>query len=267
MSKILQDSSISACDGKKAAESVVEDLKQKRSGVFFHKLWVEATTLSDSVGADAPCLPRAKTVPKRLDDGASPHRFSSVEEYYCVRYFEIVDQAIGAIERRFQGKGYAVLLTAERVIVQAFAGQEASHDDLHLLREHFRDDIDFRRLPAQLQVLVNINKSRPVTQLQHAVETVCVIGVGERGLIPDVVALLKLCLVLPASTASAERSFSTLRRIKSYLRSTMTQERLNHLMILSTYKDRIDKVDMTKLLNDFIQRNDMRQRTFSPRSN
>ncbi len=34
---------------------------------------------------------------------------------------------------------------------------------------------------------------------------------------------------MPATNASSERSFSALRRVKSYLRSTMLQERLNYL--------------------------------------
>jgi hAT family C-terminal dimerisation region len=35
--------------------------------------------------------------------------------------------------------------------------------------------------------------------------------------------LVRLLLVAPASSAEAERSFSALRRLKTWLRSTMTQ--------------------------------------------
>ena len=47
-----------------------------------------------------------------------------------------------------------------------------------------------------------------------------------------VVRLFQLLVILPATNATSERSFSALRRIKSYLRCTMSQARLNHLMIL-----------------------------------
>ena len=43
--------------------------------------------------------------------------------------------------------------------------------------------------------------------------------------------LMKLILVLPATNATSERTFSLLKLIKSNLRSTMKQSRLNHLMI------------------------------------
>uniref|UniRef100_A0A669BDB9 TTF-type domain-containing protein n=1 Tax=Oreochromis niloticus TaxID=8128 RepID=A0A669BDB9_ORENI len=45
--------------------------------------------------------------------------------------------------------------------------------------------------------------------------------------------LCKIAVVLPVSSASCERTFSALRIIKNYLRSTMTEERLSNLSILS----------------------------------
>ena len=50
---------------------------------------------------------------------------------------------------------------------------------------------------------------------------------------PAVVQLLTLAMTFPVTSASAERSLSALKRIKTYLRSTMHQERLCHLAILS----------------------------------
>ena len=44
---------------------------------------------------------------------------------------------------------------------------------------------------------------------------------------PNFISALKTYIVLPGSTCEAERSFSTLRRLKTYLRSTITQQRLN----------------------------------------
>ena len=42
-----------------------------------------------------------------------------------------------------------------------------------------------------------------------------------------------MLLVIPVSAVTAERSFSFLRRLKSYLRSTMSQRRLNHVTLSS----------------------------------
>ena len=48
--------------------------------------------------------------------------------------------------------------------------------------------------------------------------------------------LLRIYLTTPMTSATAERTFLTLCRVKSYLRSTMSQKRLNHVMILHTHK-------------------------------
>ena len=54
-----------------------------------------------------------------------------------------------------------------------------------------------------------------------------------------------------ATNATSERSFSAptaLRRVKSYLRTTM---RLNYLMLLHVHKERTDNLDHRSVLNEF----------------
>mgnify|MGYP003487535523 FL=1 len=75
-----------------------------------------------------------------------------------------------------------------------------------------------------------------------------------RSLFPQVEQLLKLLLVVPASFASAERSFSMLRRVKTYLRSTMTQKRLNHVCVLNSYPERLDTLSVDRQLKSFVIR-------------
>ena len=49
--------------------------------------------------------------------------------------------------------------------------------------------------------------------------------------------LAKLIVTIPASSASAERSFSSLKRIHTYLRNTQGQERKTNLSLISIEKD------------------------------
>lgn len=45
---------------------------------------------------------------------------------------------------------------------------------------------------------------------------------------PSVLKLFQILATLPVSTASNERTFSNLKRIKTYLRNTMTEVRINY---------------------------------------
>jgi 2-oxo-4-hydroxy-4-carboxy--5-ureidoimidazoline (OHCU) decarboxylase len=74
--------------------------------------------------------------------------------------------------------------------------------------------------------------------------------------------MLKLLLALPASTSTAERSFSALRRLKTYLRATMTATRLNSTSILHVHKDLANNINISKIMTDFITANDSRKTVF-----
>ena len=63
----------------------------------------------------------------------------------------------------------------------------------------------------------------------------------------EVIRLITLLRILPATSATAERIFSTLRTLKTYLRATMEQERLNNLMILHIYSTDTDNLNLDKV--------------------
>ena len=65
-----------------------------------------------------------------------------------------------------------------------------------------------------------------------------------RSMFVQVESLLKLCLLSPASPCAAERSLSTFRRLKTYLRSTMTQNRLNSLMLCQIHNKYASNMDI-----------------------
>ena len=50
--------------------------------------------------------------------------------------------------------------------------------------------------------------------------------------------------VMPATNAMSEKSFSALRFVKSYLGSTMGQERLNNLIVLHIHSNRTDSLNL-----------------------
>ena len=68
---------------------------------------------------------------------------------------------------------------------------------------------------------------------------------------PNLFVALRILLTLPISVASVERSFSKLKLIKTYLRSSMSQERLVGLATISVEKDMAYQLDIRDLIKDF----------------
>jgi len=75
---------------------------------------------------------------------------------------------------------------------------------------------------------------------------------------PNILVAYRILLTVPVTVASAERSFSKLKLLKNYLRSPMSQERLNGLAMCCIEKDVLDNVDLDIVLNDFASRNTRR---------
>jgi len=63
--------------------------------------------------------------------------------------------------------------------------------------------------------------------------------------------MCNLALTIHVTVASAKISFSRLKLIKSYLRSTMSQKRLNGLALISIEKDMLKEIDYDSLINNF----------------
>ena len=72
---------------------------------------------------------------------------------------------------------------------------------------------------------------------------------------PNISVAYQILLTVPVTVASAERSFSKLKLLKNYLRSTMSQERLNGLAMCTIESNILDTIDLNIVLDDFASRN------------
>ena len=60
-------------------------------------------------------------------------------------------------------------------------------------------------------------------------------------------------LSIPATNCSRERSFSTLKRVKNYLRASMGQYRLNALALLSIKAKLVQEIDFGDITDVFVR--------------
>ena len=67
---------------------------------------------------------------------------------------------------------------------------------------------------------------------------------------------------MPATNAVSERSFSAMRRLKTYLHSSMRQSRLNHVMLLNINREKVDQLDIDVIADEFVVGSEHRLRQF-----
>ena len=171
---------------------------------------------------------------------------------------------VASIRDRFDQPGFKVYNNLERLVINASTGIDFE-SELDVVTRVCNGDFDVQNLRAQLQIVrdkfcAEVSNGSHVT-LSDVREFI--IGLGDaKSLISEVVKLVKLILVLLATNATSERSFSALRRVKTFLRGTMEQSHLNHLMLLHVHKDLSDDLDLTACANDFVSANEHRFNIF-----
>ncbi|XP_071123584.1 52 kDa repressor of the inhibitor of the protein kinase-like [Mytilus edulis] len=226
------------CDLFVAADEskvVVRQLNDERNDPeVWNSLYDSAVELAATVNTD-PSMPRNRGAQRNRPNAPA----QTPSEYWKLNmYLPFVDHLIAELNTR--------LLTAEpRYVAQKLIPKNIDQltlavgdiifneyaDDAHVTKDEFRSEIrrwlakwtgDFDNIPNNLQETLNvINKD----------------------LYPGIFQILNVFACMPVSTATAERSFSTIRRVKTYLRNTMKTNRLSGLGLLNIYREKQIKAD------------------------
>jgi hypothetical protein len=234
---------------KNATEIVIKDLQQLRSQSSYQQLFasVQNQLRSSTIYLK---LPRQHRTPKRLTGSEPEHHAETTDEFYRKIYYEILDTTIIQLQERVSTKSCGNILALEETLLTGEVSAICSNYP-ELPCNDLRNELAmFRR-----------NYS-PISCLSDAVNALKGMYPETRHLFQTVENLVRLLLVVPASSASAERSFSGLRRLKTWLRSTMSQKRLNHLAVLNAHTDLVDSIDMKELSTKFISVSDIRKNLF-----
>jgi hypothetical protein len=117
------------------------------------------------------------------------------------------------------------------------------------LEGFLKHDLDGLDLFSELKVLkeiLQIEESAPIDILNY---------IKRLDSFPNTCIAYRILLTILVTVVSAERSFSKLKLIKSYLRSTMSQEKLNGLAILSIEKKVLENLEYKNLIKNFASQN------------
>jgi hypothetical protein len=237
-----------------AVKTVEAQLSQFRSEEKFHQIFTSVNDTITQLDLKPVSLPRQRRPPRRLSGPAVAYEAPTAEIHYRTEYLAFVDTAIGQLQTRFNphSPGIATYLVLEQILI---SGQTCS--DNGMLKNY--PELDTGRLAIQLEMFKMQFKYNTLADAKNILQSMLP---EVRLMFSEVEQLVRLLLLCPASSCEAERSFSSLRRLKTWLRNSMTQERLNSVIVCHVHQDILDSLDLHKIAADFAGRSDIRKSLF-----
>ncbi len=210
-------------------------MKSLREEATFNRFYEAVYQESKDLTTKEPSFPRHRKLPRRYDGEGQAHQYEELKAGYRHAYFETLELAAANVEKRFHHKDIRTIQEIETLLLKAGNGETV--DSLSsLVQSYLGKDFDLKRLKIQLSLVHNMMKtanseSVPVTKVTNVRTIAEAMNTSDiyKTMLSEVNKLLKLYFTFPVTTATAEWSFSSLRRIKTFLRSTMTECRLNNL--------------------------------------
>ena len=264
LSRTLQLQSLSAAEVHQLAQMTCTTLRSMRTEEAFGLFFSEDGALSTRGWCTETSLPRKRKTPRRFEVGnAEAYRSSSIEQHYRRIYYEVLNSAVSSITAHFNQPGYATYSNLEGLLLKAAHKGDFSHE-IKEVTSVYKDDLNASELATQLEVFeASYFESNDSPSMIHdVIKHLKSLSTSQSLLLEQVCRGCQLLLVLPATNAASEHSFSVMRRLKSYLRSTMSQPRLNHAMVLNIYKELVDELDLCAVATEFVDSNEHRLRLF-----
>lgn len=256
LSKMLQKITVELASAVAALDRVTAHLKSFRNDEKFNSFLVDAKTVADSIGVlpqlqtDFP-LSRVRRTKKQFNyETGDDVTLDPKTDFKVNFYFFTLDVAIASLEERFQQMknhscNFDFLYGVSNI--KSFPKSELIEKCEQLqevLTVGASRDIDAYDLADELIVISNLvqEKATPMEVLKYALKN---------DFAPNVSVALRILLTLPITVASGERSFSKLKLIKTYLRSTMSEMRLDDLATISIEHEIGGNLDYSNLVKDF----------------
>ena len=244
LTRALQARALDLLQAVRHIDTLKQVLTDARSNIDanFHAIFESASRCA--LKYDVPV-----TTPRRcsLQLGCDNQPGSTTEECYCRSLaIPFLDHLRTEIETRFNSHSIMAMRCLGVIPSCFFAEGKASDEEIIAF---FQDDITFTSAARTELELWRSHFSgqelpdTPLAALQHA----------NPHLFPNVRKMLIRIMVLPVTSCEAERFFSVLRRIKTYLHSTMKQDRLSGLALLNIHQEYLPPT--ATIRSEFLKKN------------
>ena len=228
----------------------------------FARLWLEIEDLAkkNDIGLDIRSSKRKKTENVRLKEYVVEASTSVVDEFeetlaqstmenpaqrfwLTTVYYRSLDSIINHMKIRFSPESQKLAAAVHNFLQMNF---DSSIEFIQLYADTF--SIDKEVLKAEMTVIKNCIGKRG-----EDISISDITSIVRKETFPNSYRFMQIALTLPISSASCERSFSTMRRIKNWLRSTVGQNRFSSLALANIENDITKSLDLDDVLEQFIK--------------
>ncbi|XP_050439165.1 uncharacterized protein LOC126844796 [Adelges cooleyi] len=171
------------------------------------------------------------------------HETTKAEDYFRINiYFKILDSIIVNLRKRFSTENMSLAVGVDEFM-------KLNYVDSAQFINHYKDLPDLNICEENLRSKMMVAKNCLVQPGKGDIEDL------KKNITPQVFPkfykMLQIALTILTSSATCEMSFSAMRKIKSYLRTSIQQTRFNELSILYIEKDITKALNCENILNTF----------------
>lgn len=252
LSDALQSSRLDLAKAADLVTATIETLEEFRSDEQWKKVFDYAVRVAEHHAIEVVVPQRRQSrQPRRLEDtvflassGRRDAPGTNCSEHLKVAlYFAVLDAFLSELKRRFDSKNLQIMKA-----VQACSPGSSNFlraEDLCVLAEAYDIDADAVTLEARLAQASL--KGKDMDNLGHVLHELAPL----KAAFPCLTTVIHIALTFAVSSATCERSFSALTRIKTWRRSTMSEPRLNDLAVLSMERDLSRTLDLGAVVQEF----------------
>uniref|UniRef100_A0A2S2PNG2 Zinc finger MYM-type protein 1 n=2 Tax=Schizaphis graminum TaxID=13262 RepID=A0A2S2PNG2_SCHGA len=228
-------------------EGIIKTFESLRVETEFQKIWNNIINFAESNNLDLlttvndHCAKRQKKQPKNLNDfyvfttttmNSEPQNLNESNQtdiYHksCTDYYQVIDCIVTNLKKRFSPESLKMASS-----IDSF--HKLNYDLSKYFIEHYKGlvNVDVHALRSEMLVAKNCLTR---TKLNFDLEEVK--SVVDLKVYPNLYTFLSLSLTIPISSSTCERSFSAMRKIKNWLRTSMHQDRFSNASIIYIEKD------------------------------
>ena len=265
LSRYLQGKTVDVTSARRNADMTIQTLRQCRNEESFNSVWQIASAMGLKIKkwltnsqfelreARAPRQTPSRRLQALVGEHAQRQTQLTRESYHRINtYYASIDKALSELELRLRGNDQEILCALGNICNSETPDKES----FSRIAKFY--NIDGEILEAEQKMYASFRRVRGLGYMtvSEILETM-----HENDLFDIFLEFSKVVHVLaviPATSCSAERSFSASRRLKTYLRSTMGQQRVSNIALINierAYANYVVSNDMDPIIDIFGRRN------------